>query len=360
MSVDAPDSASSAPVSWLHKTNRADPDNRPQHPSAAYVTTETGTKLRKEALDFLDDGSIGSIRWSSLRWEWLNWLKDTRDMSLVFEDEDGNLREGNHVHSFSEEYQNRQCARAHQLEEGLRNKWGSVMHTTMLTLTASWTDDNGCPRPPADHHNGLLSSWSAVRRELNRVLDESGRDWHRLGILEPHPKSGYTHIHIAVFTRGPVEESLFDSVIRTHLDNCESAGEKAHEDAISAKTTGDRNLHSLGSYLTAYMAPFYGELPEDRPEEIQRWCALQWALPGQRFRPDNGAQELMAYEPDEEEDDEQTVVWQFVGIAPEGDLDDIVEPVTNRDVWGETRLSPTREKPPPNSCRSDQFTGGVE
>lgn len=345
VSVDSPVSEDSAPVSRLHKTNRADAGNGPQHPAEAHVTRKTGTKLRKEALDYLPDGSIGSITWGELRSEWRSWFLDSESSKLVFEDEDGELRMGDQIHSFTEQYQKRQCARAHQLEEGLREKWGSALYTTMLTLTASWVDEDENPRPPADHQEELLSSWEPVRRALDRVLE--GREWHRLGILEPHPKSGYTHVHIAVFTRGPVGEEVFEPVIEAHLRNCEFAGEEAHEDSISVKTTGDRNLHSLGSYLTAYMAPNYGENPLEVPSNVQLWYALQWATPTQRFRPDNPAQELMKYEDDEEEEDEQTVVWEFIGIAPDGDLDEVRESVGPRDVWGETRPPPSRASAPP-------------
>lgn len=347
MSVDSsPDNAENSPArspSRQHKTNRAGAENPLQHPSDADVTSRTGTKLRKEALQTDSDGSITATTWGDLRTEWRAWYLDTESSKLVFEDDRGDLRRGDHVHSFSQKYQERQCARAHQLESRLREKWGSMISTTMLTLTGSTTDDAGKPRSPADHQREVLSSWDSVRRELERVLE--GRDWHRLGILEPH-KSGHTHAHVAVFTKGPVVEEQFESVIEAHLRNCDIAEREAHEDAITVKR-GDRSLQSIGSYLTAYMVPNYGDSALETPEYVQRWYALQWATPSQRFRPSQGAQELM--EREEEDSQENASLWRFVGIAPDGDLDDVRECAPGpRDIWGETRPPPSRASGPPD------------
>ena len=91
----------------------------------------------------------------------------------------------------------------------------------MLTFTASSTDDSGNPLPPVDHLDGLLESWDAIRRSLDRVLDENR--YERLAILEPH-KSGYIHIHMAVFVDGKVTSTDFEPVIESHVNNCDLAG----------------------------------------------------------------------------------------------------------------------------------------
>ena len=325
-----------------HKTNRADAENPLQHPSTVDVTHETDVKLRNEALDVTESGAVRSISWDALRTRWRSWFLDKEDSTLVFEDEEGDLHAGEQVHSFMRKYQERQCARAHQLESRLREKWGSMTCTTMLTLTGSTTDEEGYPRPPADHQREVLSSWDSVRRELSRTLE--GREWEYLGIMEPH-ESGHTHLHVAVFTKGPVVREQFRPVIESHLRNCSIAGREAHEDAITVKR-GNRGVESIGSYLTAYMAPNYGDTALETPESVQRWYALQWATPTQRFRPSQGAQEMMAFEEDENTREEPSL-WEFVGIAPDGDLDDVRQCSPGpRNVWGMTRPPPSSRSRP--------------
>ena len=193
----------------------------------------------------------------------------------------------------------------------------------MLTLTCSSTDDSGEWRPPLDQLNDLDASWESVRRELSRVLE--GRDWEYLAILEPH-KSSYTHIHIGVFVRGPIREGQFESVVSAHIRNSPGATAEAHDDAIDVQHSGDPaapgGIDSLGAYLTAYMTHSYGESVLETPEYLQRWYALMWAAPVQRYRPSQGAQQMMARD---ENGDETPSEWEFTGIAPNGDLDDVRE-----------------------------------
>lgn len=355
MSVDLPidDSERSAArsASRLPKTNRADADSAGDGPSTVRISERDGTKMRAEGIETATDGARVGERWSDLREDWRAWFLDHEGSKTVFADLDGNTIGGDQVHSFKTEYQERQCARAHDLERELQDRWGTTLYTAMLTLTCSSTDDSGEWRPPLDQLNDLDASWESVRRELGRVMED--REWHRLAILEPH-KSGYTHIHIGVFSRGPIREERFESVIDAHVRNSPGAEADAHDDAIDVLHSGDPaapgGVESLGAYLTAYMTQNYGESALEAPEYLQRWYALMWAAPVQRYRPSQGAQEMMAYDGDGVEEPSE---WQFVGIAPDGNLDDVREcpPDAGGVEYDRVRPPPSRrsrQKPPPN------------
>lgn len=337
-------------ASRLPKTNRAGVDSAGDSPSTVRVTEREGTKARTEAMETTIDGARVGMEWSDLRTAWRAWFLDNDEARVVFQNPEGDLIGGEQTHSFKTEYQKRQCARAHDLERELRDKWGTTLYSAMLTLTCSSMDDEGRWRPPLDQLVDLLGSWEAVRRELYRVME--GEQWEYLGILEPH-KSGYTHVHIGVFFRGPIHEERFDSVIEAHVRNSPGAEAEAHEDAIDVQHAGDPaapgGIESLGAYLTAYMTQSYGESALETPEYLQNWYSLMWAAPVQRFRPSEGAQEMMAYD----EGEELPSDWEFVGIAPDGDLDEVRE--CNADSGGvdyeRVRPAPSdrsRWKPPPN------------
>jgi hypothetical protein len=222
-----------------------------------------------------------------------------------------------------------QYAKTQSLEGTLREKWGRLLNTAMVTLTASSTDEQGRPRSPVDHLHDLLESWEAVRRALSRVLD--GREWEYLAILEPH-ESGYVHIHLGVFVKGPVVAEQFQPVLDAHVRNCPTATSDAHsvfdedgeEDAVSVHRTasrpGDEGVENLGAYLAAYMAGEYGAEATEMPEYVRGFYATMWATGRQWFRPSNGAQELMKPPEGDEEDDEMLADdWSLVGVAPDGD-----------------------------------------
>lgn len=227
-----------------------------------------------------------------------------------------------------------QYARAQSLERSLRERWGRLLHTAMVTLSCSTTDDEGRPRPPVDHLRDLLSSWEAVRRELSRVLD--GRDWEYLAILEPH-QSGHAHIHLGVFVKGPIVAEQFQPVLDAHLANCDSAGEEAHqipdqlygseESAVRVRRVGRREnggVENLGAYLAAYMAGEYGSEATQMPENVKIFYAALWSIQSQMFRPSNGAQEYMQPPEDDEDDSGLDEQWRLVGFSPTGDVEDDV------------------------------------
>jgi hypothetical protein len=259
---------------------------------------------------------------------WREYIKESRQTDAIFENAEGDRVAGSDPNRFDPAYADKQYAKLKDLERGLRAEYGKRLWTGMLSLTASSTDDDGRPRPPVDHLVDLDGapdswdvdtdgSWEAVRRELYRVMD--GRRWEYLAILEPH-KSGYLHIHIAVFVEGVVSPETFRPVVEAHLRNCDSAGRDAHDldaddpDArpVSVKHVGsdrgENTIGNLGTYLAEYLHTYNGD-PTDAPAHQQAANAVLWATGKQRWRPSQGAQEYMAT--NRSDDDSE---WELVGI----------------------------------------------
>ena len=318
-------STSEASDSRLSKTNRANPQNARSERSLPEsrkrpLTDRDGISLRTEVRDNsrLVDRSVS---WQIAEYRWRDYIRDKEGVESVFENSAGETAQGSKPHRFDPEYADKQYAKLKDLERGMSEEFGKRLHTAMLTFTASSTDHQGNPLPPVDHLDGLLESWDAIRRALDRVLD--GRRYERLAILEPH-KSGYIHIHMAVFVDGPVKASTFDPVIESHVENCDLAGWSAHDleddSTISVRHAGaDRNdlddqLDELAIYLAEYLGT-YGDDPLDLPEHVQAANAVLWATGRQRWRPSNGAQEYMATEPRAPGSD-----WQLVGLEKDGEF----------------------------------------
>jgi len=321
------DDSQSALSSWLSLNNRADGQNGDIDPSTVPLATEEGTELREEVAFDTFDG-VKAVNWEEATDRFGAWFDDQRSTAIVVEDDLGETVAFQTPNRFSADYREMLYAKAQSLERSLRRRWGKLLYTAMVTLTASSTDSHGNPRPPVEHLRDVLGSWEAVRRALSRVLD--GREWEYLAILEPH-ESGYVHVHIGVFVRGPVVAEQFQPVIDAHLRNCPTAGEKAHqlidddgeEDTVRVRRAShpSRNdgVENLGAYLAAYMAGEYGHEATEMPEYIQRFYAVMWATGRQWFRPSNGAQEMMQPPEDDEPDVRE---WSLIGIAPDGDPDE--------------------------------------
>jgi hypothetical protein len=264
------------------------------------------------------------------------WYESQRDATQVVENQDGERAGFQQPCRFSPEYREMQYAKAQALERELRDRWGKLLHTGMITLSASSTDDQGRWRSPVDHYEELNQSYKTVKRELNRVLED--RDSEYLAILEPH-ESGYVHIHIGVFVRGPIVAEQFQPVIDAHLRNCPTAGEAAHqiidddgnEDTVRIMSISEAErvggIQNLGAYLASYLAGDYDSEAHEQPDFVKRFYAVMWAEGAQWFRPSNGAQEFMRPEESDDSDDNlwKQDEWEYIGLSPDGDLDDVIE-----------------------------------
>ncbi len=319
------------PHSRLSVTNRADATNHGERPSRGQIlstplTEKDGVSLRQDVYDYGAVHGDRPLPWRESVHEWRQYIEDNRDTDAIFKNtETGEYHAGGDPHRFAPEYGDKQYAKLKDTERGLSHDYGKRLHTAMLTCTGSWCPD-GEPLPPVDHLQELDSSYDAVRRALNRQLE--GKRWEYLAILEPH-KSGYFHIHIAVFVDGVVTRDTFAPVIEAHVRNCDIAGRDAHDtdsdDIISVRHAGadrsadledrdddaDGALDELAIYLAEYLGT-YGDDPLQQPDHVQMANAVLWATGKQRWRPSNGAQQYMAAE--QPDDDEEESHWELIGI----------------------------------------------
>jgi len=344
----------SAPRSWPSLSNRADPQNRQERPSNVRLSEREGQELREE-VTYDNYHAVNALGWQEATERFRCWYTDQRDTEIVVRNPEGETAAFSTPNRFTPDYREMLYAKAQALERGLRERWGSLLHTSMITLTASSTDSTGRPRPPVDHLEDLLSSYEAVRRALSRVLE--GREWEYLAVIEPH-ETGYAHVHIGVFVKGPVVAEQFKPVIDAHLRNCETAerdahrlvDEEGHEDTVrvrqSSHPSRQGGVENLGAYLAAYFAGEYGKEATAMPEHVQRFYAVMWATGRQWFRPSNGAQELMQ---PEEESTGESLDWELVGIAPDGEPEEEVIEIDPEEIEGETFVSLRRHPnaPPP-------------
>nr|P14321.2 RecName: Full=Uncharacterized 36 kDa protein [Halobacterium sp. GN101]pir/S06780/ hypothetical protein - Halobacterium sp. plasmid pHGN1 [Halobacterium sp.]CAA34480.1 putative 36kDa protein [Halobacterium sp. GN101] len=294
-----------------------------------------GERLRKEVTVDTSRGVRATSTAQAVE-NFEGWYADQRDTQMVVEEATTGERVGFRTpNRFTPEYREMLYAKAQSLERGLREEWGDLLHTAMVTLTASTTEEDGGPRPLVDHLRDLLSSWSAVYDALRHTLED--REFEYLAIIEPttpagNGPAGYAHIHLGVFVKGPVVAEQFQDVLDAHVKNSEGAGREAHRAVVeddedeaavsirrSARPDREDGIENLGAYLAAYMAGEYGVEALAMPAHVRAFYAAMWATGTQWFRPSNGAQRHMQPESDDEESVEE---WEMVGIAPEGDLED--------------------------------------
>jgi len=162
-------------------------------------------------------------------------------------------------------------------------------------------DEHGHPRPSVEQVRDLFASYDAVRRELSRTLKD--RDWEYLCILEPHD-SGYVHLHIGVFVKGPVVAEQFESMLDTHVANCPTVSAGAHQllDQVTVQEASHPSqrggIEKLGAYVASYLAGEYDAEPGEQPAFVKRFYATMWATGRQGSRPSNDAQTLMNLDSD--------------------------------------------------------------
>jgi hypothetical protein len=309
-----------------HDTQRAKDFELPKELRKVRLTERDGVEIRQSCSVKGYSGRHVSLKLPDCVEEFRRWYLQYEDRYAAFENQENGDKKKVPLHNaYSPEYTERQYARFSDLERGLKDDYGARLHTALLSLTCSNTDEDGNLLPPVDHLLDLEESYDAVTSALDRVLD--GYRWEYCAVLEPH-QSGYTHIHFGVFVDGEVTEETFHPVIDSHLRNCDRAERAAHdynsfdpdERPISVfhsgRTTNDRTpeLENLSAYLAEYLGN-YGDSPLEADATTQVFYTVMWALNKQRIRPSNGAQDYMVLD----EPDTENTEWKLLGIMFEVD-----------------------------------------
>ena len=367
VSVDQPsdgDDSPHGPRSRLPLSNRAGREIGDLATASVPISKTEGMELREEVVFDTLEGVEGLSTQRAVE-QFDAWYDDKRGTQIVVENDLGERTAFRTPNRFTPDYREMLYAKAQSLERGLRDRWGRLLHTAMLTFSCSTTDSDGNPRPLVDHLEELLESWEAIRRALSRTLD--GREWEYLAILEPH-ESGHVHVHLGVFVKGPVVAEQFQSVIDAHLRNCDGAKRAAHrihpddpddDGAVRVRQSSHPSraggVENLGAYLAAYMAGEYGAEATEMPAHIRAFYTAMWATGRQWFRPSNGAQELM--KPDREEPEQEVIGedWEMVGISVDGETDDVIE-FDPAESAGVAKRTIRRDHPPPD--RAGQGSAG--
>ena len=158
------DDSPSAGHSRLPLSNRADPENRALEAPTARMAEEPGTKLREE-VTYDSLRGVEAVSWEEGTERFESWYDDQRETKVVVENSKGEQTGFRTPNRFTPEYREMLYAKAQSLERSLRERWGRLLHTAMITLTASTTDENGNPRPPVEH---LATYWSRGKRTDGR------------------------------------------------------------------------------------------------------------------------------------------------------------------------------------------------
>jgi hypothetical protein len=303
---------------WGQKNDLVDKllDERPDR-AVRPVSVNDSTKLRDEALAERDDEGYRAENWATALREFLGWYNGYRTSHLVFNDPEGHRVRAPMPNSHQPQYGDTYYARLKAFERVALDRYDNP-HVVMLTLTASSTNANGGWRCPADHLREIVDSFSTnVRPALHRAIDCD--QWEYAKVLEHH-KSGYGHMHVAIFCDGEVSEADFHPAIDAHLRNCDPAGTEAHnyhspdptERPISVNRVdpdldpenynADGPVGNLGSYVAEYVGSHGSELfDRDLPELMFRTVA--WATPTQRVTFSPGANDMIDADRDDDQDD---------------------------------------------------------
>lgn len=327
----------------LHKSTRRESARRRPFSGSSLsqpLTSRADVDLRSDC--FTEQGLMS---WREAVWEWRHAVEDNRDTWAVMRDSEGEEFDVEIQDRFTSSEWEKRYAKLNGLENGLREAYGRRLHTVMLTITASSTDDDGNPRPPIDHLLDIEASNDARTSALARVLD--GKRYERVALPEEH-ESGYIHWHYAIFVDGEVEAEDFKPVISAHLNNCESAGAEAHEirpddpsgSSVVVRHVGDGEtgeISNLAAYLTSYTlgkGSEYNHDPLEAPESRQMMLALLWATNKRYWRPTDGAQSFMSRSNTDSEES-----YEMVGIkdGKDGEIHEVVPGqggVTMLSTWG--------------------------
>jgi hypothetical protein len=332
------------------------PGDLPDGTGLRPLSVEPERRLRDEAVHELSDGPQARP-WYAVLSEWRDWYDGYLRSNIEFDGPDGETVRTELENSYMPKYGKRYYAKLKDFERGVAREFDG-MTTAMLTLTASHRNAKDGWRCPADHMRDIMDGYDAARKQLHQVLN--GRRWEYARVWEPHA-DGYGHLHIAVFVedddgRADLRADDFEPVMRSHVENCRSAGSKAHDPAGDSVSVRD-DVENLGSYISEYIGIF-GDETLNRPMTEQMFYAVTWATNTRRVDFSNGAQDLMSREQfrretglrPEDRGGKSLERWKETG-DPDGD--------TGPDVggWEVSSICTVNHRRPEYA---DPTTGGVE
>ncbi|WP_348612568.1 replication protein [Halobaculum rarum] len=319
------------------------------------ISVREGTSIREETVsEKFGDSGFRSKSWSQSLREFLTWYNDYRHAHRVFRSPEGETVRAPLTNSHQPNYGDKYYARIKALERQITADYDDL-YVAMLTLSGSSRNGNGGWRCPADHLRDVIDSFRPNEgRGVYHALYDSLRDYQwEYALVVEHHKTGYGHVHVAIFIDGKVDESDFHSAIDAHLRTCEIAHRDAHDyystdpsdRPISVRQVDSEldpddyeqydKVGNLGSYIGEYIGSYGGELFNRNLEELV-FRASCWATGTQMVRFSTGANALIDRELDrEEKEDAEPVVIPNPDFDPEIDASNKTD-TKPFDVDGET------------------------
>lgn len=246
-----------------------------------------------------------------------DYLDAKEDQMLVMEEqESGDHLVVPHEHRWSADYRRRTYARLKAAERHVTSKWGEMVPTTMITLTAPHEDGNGEYRPFSSVLADLKDGWDKARDVIGRETE--GVETEYLAVYEPHA-TGYPHLHVLVFgvARPSLGEKVADYWVNRYVDG-------ANRDAqdVTIKRGRSLQLESPAAYLMKYLSKSLAREGSDEATDRQSlpsisgyrgFSALMWATGKRTYSMSEGLSEAVSESAPESESAEGD--WKYVGTV---------------------------------------------
>lgn len=317
--------------SRLSYTNSSNSENTPEKTSRRKSLTERqNVTLRTDVRDFTTFTADRPVTWERAKTNFLDYDEDARQTENVFKNtETGETAKSAVSHRFQPEYREQWYAKFNDCLRTAHDRW-SVVHTTMLGLTASSTPDyvDG-QQAPVDHWTDCDASNSAVKDALRRIKNKYGAV--AIEFVESHPgggtNDGYLHKHPVILSPVEIADEDLQKVLNAHVNNAPNAEHDAHslersvtQNRVKSRKdpdgTTDEVIENLPAYLAGYLLD-YGESIEDLPEPQLAGAAIMWATGSQSVRPGSKANDWMSLD---EDDKNEESAWTLEGVEKDGEF----------------------------------------
>jgi len=184
-----------------------------------------------------------------------------------------------YMHRWKSPYMKMRIAKLYLLDQ-----WATANPLPLTLLTFTTYQDSAYAKRMIGKRNSIEDSWKILNtgfRKASLIIRNKIRPGvSYFWVVEPHPKSGYPHIHAGFFTEFTDTEI---ERLKNHWSKVIKAGDKKHGLDISLKIRHARGeILSLRDYLMKYLAKtFHSTIPDWSPEELV-FNAIAWKK-GYRF-----------------------------------------------------------------------------